>query len=36
MIAQNDINVQGGLEDKTDSRTVSYKHCTGRVLVQIK
>ena len=35
-IAQNEINVQGKLADKTDNRTVSYKHRTGRILVQIK
>ena len=27
MIAQNEINVHGELENKTDDRTVSYKHC---------
>ena len=36
MIAQNEINVQGELANKTDNRTASYKHCTGRILVQIK
>ena len=36
MIAQNEINVQGGLATKTDNRTVSYQHCTGRILAQIK
>ena len=36
MIPQNEINVQGGLANKTDNRTVSYKHRTGRILVQIK
>ena len=36
MILQNEINVQGGLANKTDNRTVSYKHRTGRILVQIK
>ena len=36
MIAQNEINVHGELASKTDNRTVSYKHCTGRILVQIK
>ena len=36
MIAQNKINVQGGLVNKTDNCTVSYKHRTGRILVQIK
>ena len=36
MIAQNEVNVQGELAHKTDNRTVSYKHRTGRTLVQIK
>ena len=36
MIAQNEINVQGELANKTDNCTVSYKNCTGRILVQIK
>ena len=36
MIAQNEINVQGGLTDKTDNRTASYKHRTGRILALIK
>ena len=36
MIAQNEINVQGELANKTDNRAVSYKHRTGRTLVQIK
>ena len=36
MIAQNEVNVQGELANKTDNRTVSYKHRTGRTLVQIK
>ena len=36
MIAQNKINVQGGLANKTGNRIVSYKHRTGRILVQIK
>ena len=36
MIVQNDINMQGGLPNKTDNRTVSHKHRSGRVLVQIK
>ena len=35
MITQNEINVQGELVDKTDNRTVSYKHSTGRILVQL-
>ena len=36
MIAQNKINVQGELANKTDNRTASYKHRIGRTLVQIK
>ena len=36
MIVQNEINVQGELAKKTDNRTVSDKHRTGRILVQIK
>ena len=36
MIAQNEVNVQGELANKTNNRTVSYKHRTGRTLVQIK
>ena len=36
MIVQNEVNVQGELANKTDNRTVSYKHRTGRTLVQIK
>ena len=36
MISQNEVNVQGELENKTDTHTVSYKHRTGRTLVQIK
>ena len=36
MIAQNEINVQEELTDKTDNRTVPYKHSTARILVQIK
>ena len=36
MIAQNEINVQGELANKTDNRTVSYKHRTERTLAQIK
>ena len=36
MIAQSEINVQGELTNKTDNRTVSYKHRTGRILVQFK
>ena len=36
MVAQNEVNVQGELANKTDDCTVSYKHRTGRTLVQIK
>ena len=36
MIVQNEISVQGKLANKTDNHTVSYVHCTGRILVQIK
>ena len=36
MIAHNEINMQGELANKTDNHTVSFKHCTGRILVQIK
>ena len=36
MIAQNEIEVQGELANKIDNRTVSYKHHTGRISVQIK
>ena len=36
MIGLNQVNVQGELANKTDNRRVSYKHCTGRILVQIK
>ena len=36
MIAPSEVNVQGELANKTDNRTVSYKHRTGRTLVQIK
>ena len=35
-MAQNEINVQGKLANKTDNHTVSYKHHTGRILIQIK
>ena len=35
MIAQNEMNVQGELANKTYNRTVSYKHRTGRILLQI-
>ena len=36
MIAQNEMNVQEELANKTDNRTVSYEHRTGRILVQFK
>ena len=36
MIAQNEIKVQGEVANKTDNRTVSYKHRTGRISIQIK
>ena len=36
MIAQNEVNVQGKLANKTDNRTVSYMYRTCRTLVQIK
>ena len=36
MIAQNEIKSAGGIRKKTDNRTVSYKHCAGRILAQIK
>ena len=36
MIAQNQINVQKELENKTDNRTVSNKHRKGRILAQTK
>ena len=36
MIAQNEINVQGELANKTDNCAVSYRHRTGRILEQIK
>ena len=36
MIAQNEVNVQGELGNKTYNQTVSYKSRTGRNLVQIK
>ena len=35
MIAQNEINAQGELVDKTANHTVSCKDRTGRILVQI-
>ena len=36
MIVQNEVKVQVELANKTDNHTVSYKHRTGRTLVQIK
>ena len=36
MIAQNEVYVQGELANKTDDRTASYKHRTGRTLLQLK
>ena len=36
MIAKNEINVQGELANKTDNCTVTYKHRTWRILVQMK
>ena len=36
MIAQNEINAKGELANKTDNRTISYKHRSGRILEQIK
>ena len=36
MISQNETNVQRELANKTDNRTVSYKHRTGRILVKVK
>ena len=36
MIAQNEVNMQGELENKTDNRVVSYTHRTGRTFLQIK
>ena len=36
MIVQNEVNVQGELANKNDNCTVSYKHRTGRTLVQTK
>ena len=36
MIAHNEVKMHGELANKTDNRTVSYKHCTGRTLVHIK
>ena len=36
MIAQNEVNVQAELVNKTDNRIVSYKRRTGRALLQSK
>ena len=36
MIAQNEINVQGELVNKTDNCAASYRHRTGRILEQSK
>ena len=36
MVTQNELKVQAELANKTDNRTVSYKHGTGRTLVQTK
>ena len=36
MIPWNEINVQGELANKSDNLTVSYKHCTKRILLQVK
>ena len=36
MIAQNEINVPGEWANKTHNCTVSYQHCTERILEQIK
>ena len=36
MITEKEINVQKGLENKTDICTVSDKHRKGRILVQNK
>ena len=35
MIVHNKVNVQGELANKPDDRTVSYKHPTRRMFVQI-
>ena len=34
MIPQNEINVKGGLANKTDNLTVSDKYRQGRILAQ--
>ena len=36
MDTQNEKNVTGEYANKTDNRTVSYKHRTRRILVQIE
>ena len=36
MIAQNEINLQGELANKSENCTVSDKHCNGRILAQNK
>ena len=36
MNAQNEVDMQGELANKTDNRTAWYKHCVGRTVVQIK
>ena len=36
MIAQNEINVQERLENKTDNRRISDKHLKGKILAQNK
>ena len=36
MTVQSETYMQGKLDDKTDNCTVSYKHRTGRILIQIK
>ena len=33
---QNEVNMQAESANKTDNRTVSYKHPAGRNLAQIK
>ena len=36
MFVQSEVDVQGGLENKTDNRTVSDEHCIGRILAKSK
>ena len=36
MIAQNEVNMQEGLENKSDNRMISDKHRTRRILAQNK